>query len=120
MAQKGQERRRYPRVAEKLPLKISSEGSYIVTETKNISPKGAYCMIKGKLPDMCKVEVTLLVPTKAGADAPRKKVVCTGTVIRQEPPHADESCPAALLFENISKTDERLLSKYVDRIVADY
>ena len=120
MAQKGHEQRKYPRVAEKLPLKISSGDSYMVTETKNISSRGAYCMIKGRLPDMCRVEVTLLVPTKSGPDAPRKKIVCAGVVIRQEEPRPDEGCPAALLFENISKADERLLTKYVDRILAEY
>ena len=69
-----EEKRKNPRIDEKLPFTIGAEKIEILTETKNISCSGAYCAVNKVLPEMSKVMVSMMIPVKKGAKVLPKKL----------------------------------------------
>ena len=75
------ERRRAPRIAERIPLAITDAKAELQTETKNLSTAGAYCALERFIPPMTKLQVQLDLPN--GAQFAR--IRCSGVVVRVEP-----------------------------------
>ncbi|MCM8799903.1 MAG: PilZ domain-containing protein [Candidatus Omnitrophica bacterium] len=107
------ERRRYPRIEKKLPLKISSDEYDIITQTKNISCIGAYCSVNRSIPVLTKLSIILLLPS-ASKRHPNIKIKCKGVVVRTERDPSG-NFNIAIFFNEISKNQKDKISKYVNQ-----
>jgi hypothetical protein len=78
----GPERRLYPRVEQKLPIKVAANGYDFSTSTQNISCLGAYCHIDKYVPPFTKVMIRLNLPRKGVNRLSGSEVECKGVVVR--------------------------------------
>ena len=110
------EKRRYPRVSQILPIKLSHAEYDIVTETKNISGNGVYCAIDKRIPSMTKLKIILLVPLKRNNKKVLKKINCHGVVIRQENKEdsAQHTYHTGIYFNEIKESDRKIILSYID------
>jgi len=110
------EKRRTPRIEDKLPLKVM-EGDYCtVVETKNISASGVYFTTDKPVPIMSQVIITLLLPL--GKDK-NKKIKLSGTVVRVVAISSEERelYDTAIFFNDISEKAKGVLSRYVKDVI---
>lgn len=106
------ERRRAPRVAERVPLAISDGGGAITAETKNVSASGAYCTLDRFIAPMTKLQLQLELPDGAR----RTTIRCEGVVVRVEPAitHADHaSYYVAIYFTSLRERDRAAITQFV-------
>ena len=108
-----QERRRHPRLAKNIPLKLCGEEIDVVTETRNLSCSGVYCQISRYLEPMTRFKVHLLLPFKQGGKVVTKKVSCQGVVVRVESQPGNKYFNVAIFFNEIEKKDSKLIAQYV-------
>jgi len=109
------ERRRYPRVAKSLAIKLKDKEADFVTETKNVSCIGAYCTVNAYVPVLTKLRITLILPKCRDVKA-SKPISCEGTVVRVEkcPPGTESNqYNIAIYFNQISKGDMKVIDHYV-------
>jgi hypothetical protein len=106
------ERRRHPRVAKELALKIKTDKYDLVTRTQNLSCIGAYCSVNKYIPALTKLSIMLLLPTK-GKNT-HSKVQCKGVVVRTEdnPPSGFN---VAIYFNDINQHEKEKISKYINQ-----
>ncbi|MCX6356753.1 MAG: PilZ domain-containing protein, partial [Candidatus Aureabacteria bacterium] len=113
------ERRRSPRVAVKLPVKIRNDKGVVEAQTRNISISGAYCTVDQFIPINTKLDVTLMVPEKEKSGHKcLKKMTCHGIVVRNQPEAVKKdhhSYGLAIFFTDFSRGDQDDLSSYVIR-----
>jgi len=113
-----EEKRRHPRLEDKLPFTIGAEKVEILTQTKNISCSGAYCAVDRVLPAMSKVMVSMTIPVKQGSKVLPKKITCEGVVLRCNPPEKDQpqiGWNAAIMFNDISEKNKNIIADYVQQ-----
>lgn len=110
------EKRKTPRVAESLPIKIMEGDCGIVVETKNISASGAYLVTDKPMPLMSKVMVTLLIPD---GESKNNKAQCGGTVVRTAPTTINDKTfyETAIFFDDITEKTKNLISRHVKNIM---
>lgn len=115
-----QERRRYPRVNYYLPLKISSTDTELVTETKNISLHGVYCLVSRDIALMTKFKIIMHVPA-VPRQAGKKfhKIECVGVVVRGEPvknlpEHKEKMFGVGIFFSEIKERDRKYLERFIE------
>ena len=111
------ERRRTPRVEERVPLSLTDGGMDLRTETKNLSVAGAYCALDRFIPPMTKLQLTLELP----GTFRRTRVRCTGVVVRVEPAVQDAETMryhTAVFFSEISDRDRAAIGRFVQRRLA--
>lgn len=110
------ERRKFPRVNKKLPIKLSDQEFDILTETKNISANGAYCPVNKPLGLMTKLSVVLLVPLQKSRGKVIKKITCGGVVVRQEhvKDNGSYAYRVAIYFNDMKESDRKTLAAYID------
>ena len=102
------ERRRYPRVAGRLRIRVSRDQQQVATETVNVSCGGALFWLARPLPLMTKVRVALALP--------RRLVQCTGVVVRCAPVRRSSArgrYHVALFFTEMSREDHRAIAEFV-------
>jgi hypothetical protein len=107
------ERRKHPRVANNVPLKICREDGDIITETGNISRSGAYCKVSKYIEPMTKLKTYLLLPVKRGSRKTTKKISCEGVVVRTESVPGQDYYNVAIFFNDISQKDADIIADYV-------
>ncbi len=115
----AQERRRFTRADKNLAIKIKDRDADFVTETKNVSCIGAYCEIDGYVPVLTKLRITLLLPKSRNLKN-SKHITCEGTVVRVEKssdPIENNKYNIAIYFNQISKSDMKLVDRYVKHCV---
>ncbi|MDD5424259.1 MAG: PilZ domain-containing protein [Candidatus Omnitrophica bacterium] len=113
------ERRRQPRVEEKIPLKIKDEGFDAISVTKNISCSGVFCQVDGYFPLLSKVKIVLLLPSEEKSKA--HPVHIDGVVVRSEPVKnsPDLNCRnIGIFFNKMKKQDQNRISGYINSILA--
>ena len=110
------EKRRYPRINFKLPIKLSEAGYDIVTETRNISGNGVYCTVDKELPPMTKLKIIMLVPIKKNNKRILRKIACEGVVVRKEITDYINKYKhnIAIYFSEIKESDRKLILSYVN------
>lgn len=110
------ERRTYPRVTKKLPLKVKANSFDIAAETKNISSSGVYCQVNKYVELMTKVAIILLLPLKLKNNKiVTRKLNCEGVVVRVEKSKdAEGRFNLAIFFNNIKKADTAAITRYVN------
>ena len=109
-----QERRRHPRVTERVALAISEAGQALQAETKNLSVSGAYCTMDRFLAPMTKLALQLELP-----NGPRRATIrCSGVVVRVEPIIAEADrgrFNTAIFFTDLSDRDRSAIERFVRR-----
>jgi len=111
------ERRQSPRIDNNIPLKISSEEFDVVTESKNLSASGAYCLVEKPLEPMTKLKIQLLIPLKKKNKTTVKKICCEGVVVRSQPSLDNNGYRVAIYFSNIQEKDKKCISQHVDAVL---
>lgn len=113
------ERRRYPRVEEKLPLKLKDAEFDAITITKNISCAGVFCQVDKSFPLLSKVKVVLLLPAEGRRKA--LPIYIDAIVVRSESVKSASkpNCRnIALFFNKIKRQDRAKISNYINSILA--
>jgi hypothetical protein len=113
---KKAERRQYPRIEQRLPLKVAANGYDFVTSTLNVSCVGAYCHIDRYMPPFTKVIVRLSLPISTVNGNKHYDVECKGVVVRSE----DESKGGfniAIYFNEIGDSQRHRISRYINQFL---
>lgn len=119
MTRPKSERRKYPRVEEKLPLKLKDAEFDAITISKNISCSGVFCQIDRPFPLLSKVKIVLLLPAERKTKT--QPIYIDGVVVRSEPvkPAAKPNCRnIAIFFSKIKRQDRAKISNYINSILA--
>jgi hypothetical protein len=111
-----QERRRAPRISERIALAVSGEAEGFRAEAVNVSTSGAYCTMDRFIPPMTKLQLQFELPHN-----PRRvQVRCEGVVVRVEPvvENAEQGrFHVAIFFSDIADRDRAAISAFVrDRL----
>jgi hypothetical protein len=115
------DKRKYPRVKKRVPVKLCFSDSDVITETKNISGNGALCAVTKPLNLMTKLDITMLIPKTAATDDTVKTIRCKGVVVRVER-NGDESeysHDIAIFFNDIKEPDRKKLTNYITQFVSN-
>ena len=107
------ERRQYPRIEQKLPLKIIANGYDFITTSRNISCVGAYCRVDKYVPPFTKVAVKLTLPNNRQNDS---DVECKGVVVRTED-QDNGGFNIAIFFNEIKENQRQKISQYISQFL---
>jgi c-di-GMP-binding flagellar brake protein YcgR len=92
---------------------LGSTGPEIVTETRNISASGLYCLSPHYLAPLSKVDLTLVLPD-GGRSAAGRLLQCEAVVVRcQVATESRRRYELACSFLGLPETQRRLLAEYV-------
>ena len=106
------ERRRQPRIAERVVMDVTDAGTALTAESHNLSTAGVYCTLDRFLAPMSKVQLRFELPN-GGRTA---KVQCAGVVVRVEPlvANADRGrFNTAIFFTDLSDRSRSMISRFV-------
>jgi len=113
----SQEKRRHPRVQDRLTLRSSSpETGSVEMSTTNLSLGGAHVVTNHYMPLMTRVEVTLHLPPEAGHESRPLPVKTEAVVVRVLPPAPGpgfRSFEMALFFSRMEQPDRSALARYL-------
>lgn len=112
------ERRLYPRIDQKLPLKIAANGFDFCTATENISCLGAYCRIDKYIPPFTKILIGLTLPASPTGNKTESCVECKGVIVRSED-SSGGGFNVAIFFNEIKETEKQKIARYLSRFTAD-
>lgn len=113
---KRAERRLYPRVDQKLPIKVAADGYDFATSTHNISCLGAYCHINKYIPPFTKVLVRLSFPAQYTRGNKDCTVACKGIIVRTE----DETGGGfniAIYFNQIGEAQKKKILQFISHFL---
>jgi len=113
----NEERRLYPRLDQTLPVNIAANGYDFVTNTKNISCIGAYCLINKYIPPFTKVAIRLTLPLKHGKKEELSNVECKGVVVRTEDNESQNGFNIAIFFNEMKDSQRQKISQYISQIL---
>ncbi|MCX5707712.1 MAG: PilZ domain-containing protein [Candidatus Omnitrophica bacterium] len=111
-----QERRLNPRIDQKLPISVVTNGYDFVTSTHNISCLGAYCTIDKYVPPFTKVRIKLNLPIAQNGVKSNYDVDCTGVVVRSED-DPDGKFNVAIFFNEIKDQPRQKIAQYVKQFI---
>ncbi|MBI3083337.1 MAG: PilZ domain-containing protein [Candidatus Omnitrophica bacterium] len=112
------ERRRAPRVPERVPLAITAAEAVVEAETKNLSASGVYCALERFIAPMTKLQLAFELPQ---GDRPAR-IECSGVVVRVEPiiTSVDRArYNTAIFFTDLVERDRMAISQFVRRRLAN-
>lgn len=111
------ERRRHPRLEDRLTLRSSSpDAGSLDMSTTNLSLGGVQVVSSRYLPLMTRVAVTLHLPPYAGQDSGPRPVKAEAVVVRVLPPAPtpeSRSFEMALFFSRMEQQDRNALAHYL-------
>jgi len=110
------ERRQYPRIDQRLPLKVVANGYDFATTTQNISCIGTYCHVDKYIPPFTKIMVKLTLPIMDNERNDNCHVECKGVVVRTE----DENKGGfniAVFFNAIKDSQRHKISQYISQLL---
>ena len=111
------EKRRHPRLASKIPVKISGDHGDILTETKNLSCSGTFCRVAQRLEPMTRLKVHLLLPLRKNNKVTTKKITCQGVVVRVQAVDGEDFYDTAIFFSDIAPKDSRTINEFVESMM---
>jgi len=106
------ERRKVPRVAERVVMAVTDAGTALTAESHNLSTSGVYCTLDRFLAPMSKVQLQFELPNGART----AKVQCTGVVVRVEPVVASADrgrFNTAIFFTELSDRNRSTITQFV-------
>jgi c-di-GMP-binding flagellar brake protein YcgR len=115
------ERRRMSRADAQLSMRVeggSADGAQtpIVTESRNVSGSGVYCISPHYLAPLSKVALTIVLPQVPGRIARQRLLKCEGVVVRcqgSEGAKRDRGYELACCFLDLEPGARELLDEYV-------
>jgi len=110
------ERRQYPRIEQRLPIKLAVNGYDFITSTHNVSCVGAYCHVTKYMPPFTKVVVKLTLPIITDNGNKNYNAECKGVVVRAE----DESGGGfniAVFFNEINTEEKKKIFEYIKQFL---
>ena len=108
------ERRRWPRIKQRVPLKIILDDYDVVGQTQDLSCIGAYCTVNKYIPPFSIISVILLLPLKMKNSDRVCSVHCRGAVVRAEENRQNKDrYNIAIFFNRIGQADRAKLLQYV-------
>lgn len=109
------ERRRHPRVAADLPLRLTFRDRTVETRIKDLSGSGIRFKAPAALPLLSRVQIALELPDAAMPGQPAASLAITGVVVRcHEGEAADEArYDTAIFFEDLSEIARARLARFV-------
>ncbi len=110
------ERRRHPRLEQKLPVSIVANGYDFSTVTQNISCVGAYCHISKYIPPFTKVAVKMCLPLVNRTVEKEAQVECKGVVVRTEDATTG-GFNVAIFFNEIKESQQHKISSYIKQFL---
>ncbi len=113
---KKSERRQYPRIEQRLPLKVAANGYDFATSTLNVSCVGAYCHIDKYMPPFTKVMVRLALPISNTNGNRDYNVECKGVVVRVEDAN-NGGFNIAVYFNEIANSQRQKISQYINQFL---
>lgn len=111
------ERRKYPRIAHVLPLKIIANGYDFTTTSQNVSCVGTYCTVDKYIPPFTKLAVTLLLPINNSSRQVKAAITCKGIVVRTED-SSDGRFNIAIFFNDINAAERNKISQYISQFLS--
>jgi len=117
MTKSGMERRRNPRIAQKLPFKVAANGFDFSTTTQNLSCTGAYCLIKKYIPPFTRVAVKLTLPIRTREEEKKDYTIdCQGVIVRTEDKEK-EGFNIAIFFNRINNSQRKIITEYINQFL---
>jgi len=113
----SEERRRAPRLSERVAVAISDAGTELKTETKNLSASGAYCTLDRFIAPMSKLQLRFDLPNGSR----RVVIQCAGVVVRIEPVIANTErgqYHVAIFFTELSERHRAAIGRFVRQRLA--
>lgn len=110
------ERRLYPRIDQKVPLKIVTNGYDLATTTQNISCIGAYCHVEKYIPPFTTIAVKMTLPVANGIDQKNYDIQCRGVVVRTED-EANGGFNIAVFFNRINDPQRQRIVQYITQFL---
>lgn len=114
----NRERRRHPRVDERLEFKLKAEDFDLVTETINLSCLGAYCQLNRHIPLMTTLKIALALPYGDQVNE-FDYVECSGVVVRVEEVFSqadvDSIYNTAVYFNEIGESEKEKIASLFQR-----
>jgi hypothetical protein len=110
------ERRRYPRIKKRLPLKIAANGYAFSTTTDNISCIGAYCHINKYIPPFTKIALRLRLPVTSAYNRGVYNVECKGVIVRTDDT-SNSGFNIAIFFNKIKNDQRKVISEYISQFL---
>ena len=108
----SRERRKSPRVAERLSIALTHEAAVLEAETSNLSTSGAYCTIDRFIAPMTKLQLQFEVPNHSR----RVRIRCQGVVVRSEPVVMNPTkgrYAVAIYFTELTERDRTAIAQFV-------
>ena len=116
----SREKRRYPRIPDRLTLRSSSAILGVAEmSTINLSLGGAQVKTNRFMPLMTRVEVSLHLPPENGTEARPRPVKAEAVVVRVNPPspsRESEAYEMALFFSRMDLPDRNALARYLSTL----
>ena len=106
------ERRRAPRVVERISVSLTDADSELRAETQNLSVCGAYCLLDRFIAPMTKLQLRLELPSGERT----VQIQCMGVVVRVEPVAANVErgrYHVAIFFTDLTDRDRSAISRFV-------
>ena len=116
MTRPKSERRKYPRIVRRLPIRLAANGYDFETITQNVSCVGAYCHINKYIPPFTKVMIKLSLPIMTDNSKKNYAVECKGVVVRAVD-EAKGGFNIAVLFNQIKEGQRKIISRYISQFL---
>ena len=113
----SQERRRAPRVVERVPVALTDEGKAFQAESENLSATGVYCTLDRFIPPMTKLQVQFELPDGAR----HVRIRCEGVVVRVAPIVTTATrgrYHVAVFFSELTEHNRAAISRFVSQRLA--
>ena len=114
---KPEDKRRHPRIAQRLKVESSSREPRLELETIDLSVGGLRCTAPVFLAPMTKMALSLVLPSAPGAAAGEEQVVRGEAVVVRSDPPAPASPGAlyrvALFFSRMDEADRQRLQEFL-------
>lgn len=112
------ERRRHPRINERLQFKVKAEDFDTVTETINLSCLGAYCQLNMHIPLMTNLKITLAL-SYGDQGNEFEYAECNGVVVRVEEVLSEANVGSvyntAIYFNEIEESEKEKIEKFFEK-----
>ena len=113
----GAERRKHSRLEQAIAFKISGGDIDIVTETKNLSSSGAFCLVNKFIAPMTKLKLQFLLPLKRNNKVVNQRISCEGVVVRCQSATDQDSFQTAIFFNDITPRDSQIIHEFVESVL---
>jgi len=119
--ERGEERRRSDRIEASLALELSAQtpagALQMMTESINISTGGVYCSVRGEVPVLTKLELSIQLP-KFGTYKSTQVLRCEAIVVRCEPGKGPSAVKGprfnlACAFEGVDSETQGLINEFI-------